>query len=170
MDLYLIRHAAAESAGENGTDAVRPLTRRGAERFAAGIAGLERLGVRLDEIVHSPLLRAVGTADLLTPLLRGSSRVSAYVARAPGPEILGELRGERVALVGHQPWLSELAAWLTLGGLGENAGGTSETTPGAKPSLHLGKGSVAWLRGRAEPGAMVLRGLFTPRMLRKLGR
>ena len=60
MHLYLLRHAAAVPLGVNGiaTDAERPLTENGRQQCRAVALALRRLGVRLDRLVASPLVRA----------------------------------------------------------------------------------------------------------------
>ena len=73
MELYLVRHAAAVDRAEASSDEARTLTARGSERFARVVRGLDRIGVRLDVVRHSPWTRAVETADLLMPLCRGES-------------------------------------------------------------------------------------------------
>lgn len=154
MNLYLIRHAPAE---EGPLDEARPLSPEGERRFKKAVRGLGRLGVRLDRLYHSPLLRAVQTANLLAPLLEGESEVAPALAEPPGEGVLDLLReGERVGLVGHEPWLSQLAAWLAFG------------DPQLGEGLALKKGGVAWLQGEARPGGMRLRALFPPRVLRAL--
>lgn len=157
MKLYLIRHAIAAEAAD-GPDEARALTREGRARFEECVRGLAQLEVRLDRIVHSPLLRAVQTADLLRPLLQGTSAVSGHLAAQPSEALLAELAGERVAAVGHEPWLGELAAWLV----------TSQRAWG--PRFSFEKGSVALLEGELEPGAMHFSALLPPSALRKLGR
>jgi len=67
------------------------------------------------------------------------------------------LRGESLAVVGHEPWLSELIAWLCLG----------ERELGA--AFQLKNGGVAWLSGEPVPGGCVLKALWTPRSLRRAG-
>src|SRR6185436_5586286 len=99
MDLYVIRHAEAEAGGTSLDDARRALTAKGRETFAREVRGLERLGVELERVYHSPLLRAVETAELLAPLLDGESCVMSELARAPREELLGQIEGESVALV-----------------------------------------------------------------------
>ena len=121
MDLLLFRHAPAvdadpaeiEHLGELTADARRALSTEGRERFSSLVEALEDRGVRVDRVLHSPWRRAVETAVLLRPLLRGGSEVCAERAGAPTPALLGRLRGDRLAVVGHQPWLGELVALLT---------------------------------------------------------
>lgn len=158
MDLFLIRHAPAEDPTPEQPDADRALTAKARKRFPRAVRGLRRLEVRFDALHHSPLLRAVQTAELLTPLLDGATVVDPRLAEAPGEELLAGLHGERVALVGHQPWLGELAAWLL----------TGERRHGA--AWPLEKGGLAWLQGEPQPGCMFLQGWFPARALRRLGR
>ncbi len=156
MDLFIVRHAEAEPRRAGRDDARRALTEDGERRWRRSVAGLERLEVKLDHLLHSPWLRAVQTADALAKLLDGESAVTENLARAPGVALLKELKGERVAVVGHEPWLSQLLAWLVLG----------REEDGAR--FELKKGAVAWLEGRPSPGGMVLKALLTPKALRAM--
>jgi phosphohistidine phosphatase len=109
--LLLIRHAEA-APGE--PDDLRPLTAAG--RAAARTLG-ERIG-RADAVLTSPLLRARETGELVA---RGAGCASEPDERlAPGADadavreaVAG--RGEVVAVVGHQPDCSRIAAELTGG-------------------------------------------------------
>jgi phosphohistidine phosphatase len=119
-ELYLVRHAiAAERGDEWPDDSKRPLTRRGADRFRDAVRGLSALGVAPDEIFTSPLVRAVQTAELLAAGLDGKPTVRPLDSLAPGhppattlTHLAKAARGERMALVGHEPDLGELAAYL----------------------------------------------------------
>lgn len=156
MKLYVVRHAIALESAEGLADDARPLTREGRAQFSESVQGLQRLGVRLERLLHSPLLRAVQTAELLVPLLEGETRVSAALAQAPNSELLHALQGDSVAVVGHEPWLSELIALLVTG---QRALG---------PRFALKKGAVAMLEGRPAPGEMSLIGFYPPQVLRGL--
>lgn len=120
VELYLVRHAIAATRGDDWPDDdKRPLTARGVSRFKEAVEGLRRLGVGIDEIFTSPLVRARQTADLLAAGLPGTPVVRTLDALAPGHEprsVLAQLaraaRRRRVALVGHEPGLGELAAHL----------------------------------------------------------
>jgi phosphohistidine phosphatase len=155
--LFLVRHAIAAEANPDQPDASRPLTPAGERKFIAGVKGARRLGWRFDRLYHSPLLRAVQTAELLQPLLAGDSRSLPDLARPPDIEMLAHIEGERVALVGHEPHLSALLAWLT----------TGEIARGER--FPLKKGGVAILAGPLRPGAMELRAAIPPKILRRLG-
>jgi phosphohistidine phosphatase len=157
MQLFLVRHAPALPRAAGGGDAARPLSPEGRSGFARSVRGLERLGLRFDRLYHSPWLRAVQTADALMSLVDGESVVCPELARAPSAELLSCVRGERVALVGHEPWLSALCAWLVLG---SSANGSR---------LVVKKGGVVRLQGRLAPSGMELLALLPPKALRALG-
>lgn len=157
MLLFLVRHAIAAEATPDRPDASRPLTPAGERKFAAAVKGARRLGWRFDRLYHSPLLRAVQTADLLQPLLEGPRQTLPDLARPPDIEMLAHVEGERVALVGHEPHLSALLAWLTAGEIARG-----ERFP-------LKKGGIAVLSGPLRPGSMELQALVLPKMLRLLG-
>jgi phosphohistidine phosphatase len=157
MRLILVRHAIALDGDD---DDARPLSDRGRARFRRVVSALERLGVGLDLIVHSPKLRALETAEALVPLLRagGSTEVLDTLADFVGVELLGRLEtleGD-VALVGHEPHLSVLLACLTTG------------DPEDAPSFRMKKGGVAVLEGDPVPACMTLELLLTPRAARRL--
>jgi phosphohistidine phosphatase len=119
-ELYLVRHAiAAERGSEWPDDTKRPLTERGINRFKEEVKGLRRLDVTVDEIFSSPLVRARQTADLLASGLDGKAPVKVLDALAPGhtsSSVMTQLarvaKRRRVAIVGHEPDLGELAAHL----------------------------------------------------------
>ncbi|MFT3837050.1 MAG: histidine phosphatase family protein [Myxococcaceae bacterium] len=103
MKLYLTRHAIAEDEPRD-EDHLRPLTEEGREKFEQVVDGLDALGVRVDKLLYSPWLRAVETAELMSKLVAGDTQVCAQLAEPPGRGLLAELKGDPIALVGHQPW------------------------------------------------------------------
>jgi phosphohistidine phosphatase len=156
LDLWLVRHAPAEDAAD---DDVRALSERGRKRFARAALGLDALALEFDQLWTSPLLRARQTAELLSEHARGEPRVVDALAAAPDGELLDALAscpGTCLALVGHEPWLSQLAAWLVFGSREAGAG------------LAFKKGGLAWLSGTPRPGGMRLRAFLPPRVLRAL--
>ena len=150
-----IRHGIAVPGSMLMADTERPLTPRGVS--AAQAAQGCRLKIRFDRLYHSPWRRAVETAELLAPVLAGKAVDSPALARAPSQDLLEILAGERVALVGHEPWLGELVAWLTTG------------APSDGSAFAFKRGGVAWLEGPPQPGQMVLQAFLPPRVLRTLG-
>lgn len=153
MELFLIRHAIAED-GED--DDVRPLSPKGTKRFKDTVDALRVLDVRFDRILHSPKLRAVQTAALLEPLLDGVRDETPLLAISPSAALLELLFGNVVAIVGHEPYLSTLLAWLV----------TGEATLGG--AFELKKGSVARLEGPPTPKGMKLRLLLPPATMRQM--
>lgn len=153
MELLLIRHAEAEEPRPELPDADRALTSGGRGAFAREVAALGRMGLRCDTARHSPVRRAAETAALLRTLLDGPNTPDPLLAQAPGEELLRALRGVRMALVGHEPWLGQLAAWLITG---ERSHGAWFAFP---------KGAVAWLAGEPQPGRMELRAFMPPDLL-----
>ncbi len=119
-ELYLVRHAIAAERGEDWPDDdKRPLTTRGIARFEESVEGMRRLGVEVDEIFTSPLIRAKQTAELMASGLAGKPTVRTLDALAPGHtpgSVMAQLaraaKRRRIALVGHEPGLGELAAHL----------------------------------------------------------
>jgi phosphohistidine phosphatase len=163
LELYLIRHAiAAERGPKYPDDRKRPLTPDGIKRFKEGVRGLVAVGVELDVILTSPLTRAEETAALLSSGLKKRVPVEAIDVLAPGGKFQALVeavtkrakRQQRIALVGHEPDLGEMAArWL-----------------GARGHVEFRKGAICALDvDSATPGGPgTLRWLLPPRVLRRL--
>jgi phosphohistidine phosphatase len=121
MDLYIIRHAEAQPLGERtiSADADRPLTEAGKAQARLLAQTLQRLGVKLDVLLTSPLLRARQTAEEMlsswkapVPELQVTDELAPGGKRKGLSRFLRELEKEAVGLVGHQPDLGLYAAWL----------------------------------------------------------
>ena len=157
MELYLIRHAEAAPTGENGlSDEDRPLTSCGEAQAVTLGKALRRHGVELRLVLSSPLLRARQTAEEMLrewPEPRPEFRVYKELALgAKRRHLLQALRqqgADRVAVVGHEPELGALAAYL----MGSK-----------KLHLPLDKAAVAYLRCSAglEKGDGQLEWLLPP--------
>jgi phosphohistidine phosphatase len=164
FELYLIRHGIAEERGEAWPDDTkRPLTDRGISRLKKSVQGLERLGVVIDVVLTSPLVRARQTAEIVADGFSPKPPLVAVDSLAPGgtlQSVLADLekqaRRPRVALVGHEPGIGELAGRLT----------------GSCRPLEFKKGAVCRidLESAAQGGSATLRWFATPRMLRLLTR
>jgi len=151
-ELYLVRHAiAAERGSEWPDDTKRPLTERGISRFKEAVKGLRHLDVTVDEIFTSPLVRARQTAELLAAGVDGKPPIKVLEALAPGhsfASLMSQLakvaRRRRVALVGHEPDLGELAAHLIGAGraLAFKKGGVCRIDIGSLSSRRAG--SLIW--------------------------
>lgn len=160
--IVLFRHGIArdrtEFAGTSLPDSERPLTDRGVQRTRRAAAGLAGLLPELDWIAFSPYVRARETADLIAAVYddvmgRRPGRVLADDLQPGGsPARLCAWLGQRpiegpVALVGHEPDLSELAAWFTTGGAAgfvrfKKAGACLLQFPAAPAR---GEGEIQWL-------------------------
>jgi len=165
LELLIVRHAIAfeRDAERWPDDGARPLTPAGRRRFQQAAAGLARVFPEVDLLVTSPFTRARQTAQILTKIagwpkagLRTELTPDTPVART-----LASLRQphvSRLAIVGHEPHLSELIA-LCL------------TSP--PPSLHIemkkGAAAVIGFDSTLRAGAGTLHALLPPRVLRRLG-
>jgi len=116
--VLLVRHAIAEDRDEVAQaglpDARRALTEKGIRRMRGVATGLRAAMEPPERIFHSPLRRAVETADILaTAFPAAPLRETATLA--PGAEgtrldaLLGTVAHSVVAIVGHEP---DLGAWL----------------------------------------------------------
>jgi phosphohistidine phosphatase len=119
MNLYFLRHGIAEDDSPDGTDASRQLTDEGVSKLRASRLGFARLGVRVDLLLTSPLVRARQTAEIVGPMVGVAPEVAD--ALAPGCDaasLLALLDGrgaERVMIVGHEPDFSGIIGALTGG-------------------------------------------------------
>src|SRR5262249_4370192 len=100
-------------------DAKRPLTDDGMTRMRKAARGLARLGVAIDVVLTSPLVRARQTAEIVAEAIHPRPALVRSEWRPPDGSyagILAELekhaRKPRIALVGHEPGIGELAARL----------------------------------------------------------
>lgn len=115
MRLFLVRHAEAAS-GE--PDRERRLTPQGREQARGVGERLAEVEPRPATVLHSPLVRARETAELIaTPL---GIEPEPHDRLAPGATAAGVRaavagRGEAVVVVGHLPDCAEIAAELTGG-------------------------------------------------------
>lgn len=160
MDLYVVRHAIAEERRADLLDPDRALTKRGRARFARGVRGLEQLGIRFERVLTSPWARAAETAALLSPIAGTAPILEEGLCRDPDEDLLLSIASAPVstAVVGHEPWLSELVAWLVVGEMGR-----------ADERFSMKKGGVAHLRGTLRPGEMQLLALLPPKVLVAIG-
>ena len=163
MRVFLIRHAVAFERDRTRwpDDRLRPLTPAGIEKFRKGAVGLAWLAGEIECVLTSPLVRARQTADILATAARWPAASEApHLAPGKGVEqalaLVRARRVESIALVGHEPDLSRIAA-VSLG-----AGGGA--------SIVLKKGGAACLEFDrvVRPGGAQLLWLATPKLLRAL--
>lgn len=119
-ELYLIRHGVAEEHGPAWPDdSKRPLSEEGVSRLRRSGRALRQLDVSFDVILSSPLVRARQSAEILAEAFEPPPSVVLTEALAPGgspAQVMAELethdRNARVAIVGHEPGIGELASRL----------------------------------------------------------
>ncbi|NJK59365.1 MAG: phosphohistidine phosphatase SixA [Oscillatoriales cyanobacterium SM2_1_8] len=125
FNLYFIRHGLAIERTEHLPDCDRPLTAEGREKTERVAKRLRQLGLNLDALIGSPLLRAQQTAEILGqvydlpietwPDLAPDTTFETWLAsllvwqsQHPAVNALG--------MVGHEPELSNWAEILLWGG------------------------------------------------------
>lgn len=162
MKLLIVRHAAAAPRGTPRIpDDDRPLTPRGKKKFKAAAKGLARIADRPDILLTSPLPRARATAEIAAVAFgRVEPRVEPTLAGEKVESIIAALQNlpaaDTVAIVGHEPVLSALLAYLL---------GSSQPE-----RLAFKKGGAALVDLPDGPGASGrLSWFLKPRILRALG-
>lgn len=162
MEICLVRHAIAVERGtQYEDDSKRPLTLQGRARMEEAAAGLQRLFTP-QVVLTSPLVRAVETAEILRKHYKlGKLRECEALATGDHKAVLAaldETDAGAVALVGHEPWTSELLSYLLTG-----------RTDGMAAVFK--KGAAALVRSAADPvpGNCWLEWLVQPGALRRLG-
>jgi phosphohistidine phosphatase len=166
VELLLVRHgiAAERDPSKWPDDRERPLTDEGADRFRRAAKGLGRIVPEVDLVFSSPLVRGWQTAEILHeqigwPEPKDWSQLEPE--RSPAQTVLSlgpHAEVHRVALVGHEPNLSEVASHLLVGNGHRGV------------DIEMKKGGVACLMidGVPGPGTAWLKWLATPRMLRSM--
>jgi len=167
MELLLVRHGIAFGRDPDRwpDDGDRPLTPEGEERFRKAARGLKRVVPSVDLVLASPYARAWRTSEILSD-----------EAGWPAPQRCPELEAERktsdalralrapstrdrdsIALVGHEPNLSELASLLLTGAQ-------------SRMYVEMKKGGVACIAFDGAPTSDkgILRWAATPKMLRAM--
>jgi phosphohistidine phosphatase len=165
MKILLIRHGRAQERTALTTlarrDHARRLTEAGRKDMRRAAKGLRKIAPDLDILATSPLVRARETAEIVERVFGGPA-ITELAALSPGAaarELLDWLREQHastVALVGHEPDLSRLAALLLTGE--------------ARGFLELKKGAACMLEFESAPaaGAGTLSWSLAPGQLRRL--
>ena len=160
MLLLLMRHAAAarRDAKRYPDDALRPLTQAGRVEQRRVLRRLRKMGCLPALILASPLKRAWQTAGVVRDAfdLPGAARIRCNaLAASPDLRSIAEAVGTvnadtSIALVGHEPWIGELASVLLTG-----------STSGV--AIRFAKSGVLGVRvDRLEPGAGTLEFMLVP--------
>ncbi|MFW9263987.1 phosphohistidine phosphatase SixA [Nostoc sp. KVJ20] len=129
MELYLIRHGIAEDKELGIKDEERSLTKEGRQKTEKVAQKLVKLGLSFDLILTSPLVRARQTADILiaeklsaqleeSSHLAHDGQVSSWLKDWLEPRNYSQ--NTQLALVGHEPGLSNWAEILLWGEVKES--------------------------------------------------
>jgi phosphohistidine phosphatase len=128
LKLYLMRHGPAEDHADSGMDSDRSLTAPGRERVRGVAKRLAELDEQPLQVITSPLVRAVQTAEIVALVTKLGEREGLVEVRRElspggggGAGLIASLAAagrKRVMLVGHEPDMSELVdALLAKGSL-----------------------------------------------------
>ncbi len=163
MQLCLVRHGIATERGHGDyrDDALRPLTAEGREKMTAAAAGIARM-FDAQLVLSSPLVRARQTADILV-VASGGTKLRTHDGLANGDHesvllAAAAAKVDRVALVGHEPLMSELLSLLLTGSEGRLRSGFKK-----------GGAAVVDFDGPPRAGLGRLVWAMPPAALRRLG-
>jgi phosphohistidine phosphatase len=160
MKLYLVRHATAVDVA--ASDAERALTKEG--RHEAKVAGraLVKLGVAVDQVLTSPLVRARQTAETMAETLGladrvhvmeelGNAHTTTSLLRALGPWA----RAQGLLLVGHMPSLADHLNLLIGAGMTANVSLGKGTVVAVRLGhLRIGGGELHWFLRQKQLAAI----------------
>ena len=159
-----MRHAfAGERDPEQWPDdRLRPLTPQGERRFRRAAKGIGLLVPGVDVVLSSSWTRAWRTAEILEERAGWPAPKRLPALEAEPPVVVAEAltsypNGDALVLVGHEPFLGELASFLLTGEAHELR---LEIKKGAALALDI-DGAVA-------PGKARLRWLLQPKALRRI--
>jgi phosphohistidine phosphatase len=141
--IYLVRHGLAGQPGSHDDDALRPLTSEGQTKTRRVGKRLRSLSIEFDRMLVSPYVRAQQTAEIfkslgladeletvdylkpdgafealladLRPLAKTDGTLAAAPEESSDEDDASEPTPTSIALVGHEPMLSMVAAQLIFG-------------------------------------------------------
>lgn len=151
-ELILLRHAEAESKADGKDDRERRLTEHGKNEARSAGEWLASHRIACDRVLCSPAERTKETAALALAGAEPTYEETIYDATTGDLYDLLDRQGdvERVVLVGHNPGIEQLVAFLTEG--------RSEDYRGMPPGgiAHLAFG------GALAPGKATLKAFWSP--------
>ena len=142
MKLLIVRHGKAYDPDPRrwSDDSDRPLTGKGARRFAKSVPAIKALAPKGIQVISSPYARALRTAEILceeagwdAPVI--DDRLSAHFGPDEALDLLGSLEVTgSYAIVGHDPTFSFLPGYL----IGANRSGATSLKTGAVAVVETG--------------------------------
>lgn len=164
IKIYILRHEeAVDAKAVGGLDRDRTLTPAGEKYAAASARGMVRLKIKPGCILTSPYPRAAQTARITAAEMDMPEQVEEIKELAPGADAaeVGRLIERNadsgsVMLVGHNPDLESLIAWLV--------------SSRADAAINLKKGGLALIHASTpiKPGCGTLRWLLIPAQMARL--
>lgn len=118
MNISILRHGTAENRALGKPDAERRLTKDGRRELKAVLQLARKAGIAPDVILTSPLTRALETARIAEEEFQCQPAVEtkSLLPDVAPAQVWRELREHRnakeIMLVGHEPQLSRIAAFL----------------------------------------------------------
>ena len=156
-EVYVIRHGIADDAADhNGIDGERQLTKKGREKVKGVVKYLLSRHIRFDLVVSSPLVRARETAEIVNNACSRSRNLVISDLLVPDGSydelilFLNNMPEERVAIVGHEPFLSGFISYCL--------------SRSSMPYVRMKKAGIACLtcEDKLEAGNCVLAWLMGP--------
>lgn len=161
MNIYLIRHGDSEGISKGMKDSERKLTPEGEMKIRNASIFWKNIIPDFDYIISSPYVRAVQTAKIIAATFNHKREVLADKRFGSGSEIeslielLNSYQSSDIAIVGHQPDLSNHLSRLI---------------SGSGASIEFKKGAIAKIsfNNKVREGKGVLEflippGIFTPK-------
>lgn len=165
IHLYLIRHGLAEEycGKDYPNDALRPLSAKGIEKLEKSLAAFFQLSVACDQIISSPYLRALQTAEIIQTIYSDIAIEThqQLIPSASTEQFIHSLSKmklkENIILVSHEPFLSHLI---------------SKLISNHSCSIHVKKGSLIYLKmfRKYQSFEAELQWILTPKQLKLLAK
>ncbi|AWR98504.1 phosphohistidine phosphatase SixA [Metallosphaera hakonensis] len=126
--LLIVRHGESEPQTEGIVDQDRKLVKKGVKQMRRVANVLEELGYEPEQVLVSPLLRAVQSAEIILDEmgldLKAETTEELLPDKDPAP-LVEKLKGQQgtILIVGHEPQLSKLVKVLVSGDVEIKRGG-----------------------------------------------
>ena len=164
MDLYILRHGkAVEKTNSVTSDSKRNLTEEGIIDIETISQALCNLGLKIDYIISSSLIRSKQTASIVFPnLLKNKKQFLIWDELKPETPIeqtvkkILSLNFSSIMIVGHEPHLSKLISTII------------SDSPNVAVSLKKGGFAHIELISHQKQLRGILKTLMTPKQLKKL--
>lgn len=158
MRLYIMRHGQAEPGGRC-PDSERSLTANGNDELNLVGEGLRALGVEVELVAHSPLVRTTQTAEIISTFLGEKAELLRVGSLAPGArpeiifkEVMGLSEFNALMTVGHAPDVSIFSHYALAG----EHGSAFNFLPGSVACIEFdggvspGRGKLVWFMTPSE--------------------